>query len=524
MQQSICDRDRHAWEIFVSDALNQHYHLRVRPLYTCHSLFRNLISSAVRNITLPPEHAETLLHQRWAGVSSLIFISKPPFPATVLLSNDWSRLTNLTTLAITGILQASEVTCALSQMALRHLKKLFLGGLGSLDAAESRQLAEAAWEHLTHLKVSRCELTAAAVKVLLSAPWAQQLEYLHLPENRLGDTGLLHIAQAKLPQLQHLDLKNNRLGTHAAAWCLQQLDLPQLTHLDLSLNRIQESGLAGLCLANLPELRCLNVSETETSHESLLGLELLARGPWLQLEELAFKEEFEIAYDDLAEPECSTAELEAALPAEVVAARTSSLRLPPSLPNLTKLDIGGSRVMYAEDVDMLTSLGFSKLQHLSCDGGLFTEASITRLAAAPFPELQLFEACIDEYGGDVTELDLILTLGKGSVWSSEVLVETLSGSHTIGQMRKMAEGDVSMLQEDLEAFRVEWAQAKADAAAAPDVGTDQEVLRVSNMLQFVIDLKGGQRADRLEHLIADLQEVAAKGSNQVAASEDESDL
>jgi phage FluMu protein gp41 len=419
---------------------------------------------------------------------------------------------------------ASEVTGALYQISLRQLSKLSLEDLKSLGAAEGRQLAEGAWDHLTHLSVMRCDVTAAAVRVLLSAPWAQQLKHLHLPQNRLGDTGLLLIAQAKLPQLQHLDLQENRLGTPAAAWCLQQLDLPQLTHLNLSRNRIRESGLAGLCRANLPQLRHLNVNETFTLADSLYGLELLARGPWLELEEVAFREEEEFVYEDLAEPEGSTAELEAAVPAEEVSARTSSLRWPPSLSKLTKLDIGGCRDLGVEPINMLTSLRLSTLQHLNFDGVIFTKESFPRLAAALFPDLQLVEIVIAEEAGgagDIRELDLILALGKGSVWSSEVLVKSLSGDYTIGQIRKMTEGDVSMLQEALEAHRAAWAQDRADDASAEPPPDDEEVRRATALLRSVFD--AGGEAARLERMIADIQSAAAKGSHQVVTSEDETE-
>jgi hypothetical protein len=420
-------------------------------------------------------------------------------------------------------------------VSLRHLRKLSLECLNSLDAAESRQLAEGAWEHLTSLTVSWCDLTAAAVQVLLSAPWAQQLKHLHLPKNRLGDTGLLYIAQAKLPQLQHLDLQENRLGTHATAWCLQQLNLPQLTHLNLSLNRIGEYGLAGLCLANLPQLRHLNVSETFTPHDSLDGLELLARGPWLQLEELAFREEEECVYGDLDESEGSTAVLEAAVPAEQVCARTSSLRLPPSLSKLTKLDIGGSRGMSLEAVNVFTGLGLTTLQQLNCNGAAFTKDSLPRLTAAPFPNLQLFEVRVyEEADGDVDlmledlrQSDLILALGKGSAWSGKVLVETSMGSYSIREIRKMAAGDVSILQEALDIYRAPWAQDPADeAGAAPPPAVDmnqevppaavdinQEACSLSSVLQCLISYSGDVYGERLKRLIADLQKAAAEGSS-----------
>jgi hypothetical protein len=413
-------------------------------------------------------------------------------------------------------------------MSLRHLCRLSLRSLYSLDAAESKQLVKGAWDHLTHLSVTQCDLDAAAVRVLLSAPWAQQLKHLHLPQNSLGDTGLLHIAQAKLPQLQYLDLKENRLGTPAAAWCLQQLDLPQLTHLNLSRNRMGGSGLAGLCLANLPDLRHIDVSQTFSLADNLSGLELLARGPWNQLEELTFVEAEEPDSEDLPEPEGSTAELEAAVPAEEVSARTSLLRLPPSLSKLTKLDIGGSRDMEVEAMNTLTGLRLTTLQHLSCDGVIFNKAAFLHLAAASFPALQCVDLCLDEeldYGDEeLTELDLILALGKGSVWSSEVLVKSLSGDYTIGQMQKMAEGDVSMLQEALEGHRAFWAQDRAEEAAAappPAVDMDPLVCETISIFQSCVVAWGAQTAARLEQLIADLQRVAARGSNRVSSEDEE---
>jgi hypothetical protein len=352
-------------------------------------------------------------------------------------------------------------------MSFRQLAELELARLDCLDTAACRQLAQGRLGSLRDLNICHCELTAAAVGELLSAPWAQQLRVLCLSNNPLGDSGLLQIARANLSQLQHLDLEDTHLGTDKAAWCLQQLNLPQLTYLDLNSNYIGfELGLAGLSLAQLPQLRHLNVGCNGTSRDTLAELELLARGPWLHLEELRFEEREQELYPSRCPSYGNGPGLEAAASLREMSARISSLRQPPSLPSLTELHLGSlsecgwgmGREMGLEAVNTLTGLGLFKLQRLNCSNASFTKESLACLAAAPFPDLQHVDLQ-QNFEGDAwdireyayEQLDVVLGLGKAAVWSGDVVVGSFMGELSLGQLRKLAKGDLSVLQQAQEA-------------------------------------------------------------------------
>ena len=96
-----------------------------------------------------------------------------------------------------------------------HLEGNYLGSDGTRALAACEYLAG-----LTVLDLSGNKIGPAGVKALASAPFLSNLTDLKLADNDIGPTGIRALvaavrqpgAPARPLRLQHLDLRNNRLG------------------------------------------------------------------------------------------------------------------------------------------------------------------------------------------------------------------------------------------------------------------------------------------------------------------------
>jgi uncharacterized protein (TIGR02996 family) len=165
-----------------------------------------------------------------------------------------------------------------------QLKKLDLKfntlGAAGVQALTSNRLF---YRALTHLNLSRCDISTAGARALAHA--GGQLTRLQLNNNALGDDGVQELAEspalAKLTQLHlrrtglssaagtalartrvlrgltTLSLGGNRLGSHGARELASSQGLSQLTFLNLEANEIGDVGVRAL--ATSPHLANLNV-------------------------------------------------------------------------------------------------------------------------------------------------------------------------------------------------------------------------------------------------------------------------
>jgi len=102
----------------------------------------------------------------------------------------------------------------------------------------------AQWQHLGELEtlyLGNCELSSSGIDQLLEGPPLTKLAKLTLTDNELGSgvAALFAKRAAKLPALQHLELRNTGIGT-AQVKTLAKANLPTLRRLDVRKNGVDE--------------------------------------------------------------------------------------------------------------------------------------------------------------------------------------------------------------------------------------------------------------------------------------------
>jgi uncharacterized protein (TIGR02996 family) len=138
-------------------------------------------------------------------------------------------------------------------------------------------------EHVRRLNLSRCEVDADVLEALLASKYLTQVRTLNLQACSLSCDAVLAVLAAaapRLPSLEHLDLRENRLEDEHLVPLLASPLVAQLKQLRLAYhNRISNSTLERLAAA--PSLARLEHLEVDSRSVSAGGLKALLKAPTL---------------------------------------------------------------------------------------------------------------------------------------------------------------------------------------------------------------------------------------------------
>jgi uncharacterized protein (TIGR02996 family) len=169
--------------------------------------------------------------------------------------------------------------------SLKSLTDLDLSDSG-IDLKGLRALVDSPLaKRLKHLDLSVSFSPAAVVgaegaQILGQSPILNELRFLNLHWNKIGDGGLEALAQARsLHRLEHLDLTNNQIHAEGMAALGASRVLANLRHLVLRDNYLHDSSIVAFAASRtLTKLACLHLQDNRFGAE---GAQALAECPAL---------------------------------------------------------------------------------------------------------------------------------------------------------------------------------------------------------------------------------------------------
>ena len=159
-----------------------------------------------------------------------------------------------------------------------HLTQLELRYSKTPDVQSVSQLANATHLQLPSLDLSYSKIDSCLVAVLLAVPYPN-LKSLYLAGNNLT-TSMMYLADAHLPLLEELELRNSKLDAQSMA-ALSRGSWLQLKTLTLADNLIHTPGMQYLAGGNWPPLEAINLSNTGLCGSAMAML-LCGNWPCLQ--------------------------------------------------------------------------------------------------------------------------------------------------------------------------------------------------------------------------------------------------
>jgi hypothetical protein len=172
--------------------------------------------------------------------------------------------------------------------------------LDPLNDGRAALLATAAMPRLRELGASGGQLSASGLATLMRAPFAAQLERLHLGNAPLGPAGGRALAAAELAQMRYLGLSGCGLGTGGIELLAGAEWLPRVEWINLARNRIDDAG--AIVLARVPGPGPVELDLGDNLIEDA-GARALCAAPWERLARLRlrgnrfFGQEEETYYD-----------------------------------------------------------------------------------------------------------------------------------------------------------------------------------------------------------------------------------
>lgn len=139
-----------------------------------------------------------------------------------------------------------HASCGMSDKIRQQLQVLDLQNC-NFGLAEVASVCQGRYPQLTLLNLSANQMCEQAMKVLMASPWPN-LHFLNLSWSDVDDVGIGHLVQghSKLPNLEFLDLVGNLLTVQALE-VLLKANWPNLAHLMLNRNRL---GTGPIVLVN----------------------------------------------------------------------------------------------------------------------------------------------------------------------------------------------------------------------------------------------------------------------------------
>ena len=180
----------------------------------------------------------------------------------------------------------TKISCAMDCHNVRvlttvvwpHLTQLELRCSKTLDVQSVSQLANATHLRLQSLNLSYSKIDSCLAAVLLPVPYPN-LKSLYLAGNNLA-TAMMYLADAHLPLLEELELRDNKLDAQSMV-ALSRGSWLQLKTLTLAGNTIHSPGMQYLAGAHWPQLEAINLTNTGLSGSAMAML-LCGNWPCLQ--------------------------------------------------------------------------------------------------------------------------------------------------------------------------------------------------------------------------------------------------
>jgi uncharacterized protein (TIGR02996 family) len=179
-------------------------------------------------------------------------------------------------------LQIGSITagCAMQlakNAALSRLRELHIGSNPNLTAHGVRYLVSSPYiANLRALLLHNNELSTTAIAELSCSPHLLRLQELYLSGNDLPDVALQMLADARLPCLRDLDLRDNNLG-HRGIEAFVAHKWETLETLYLVNNRIEGDGALAIAVThNLPQLKRLYLNYNPLQNQGALALSMSA--------------------------------------------------------------------------------------------------------------------------------------------------------------------------------------------------------------------------------------------------------
>ncbi len=159
-----------------------------------------------------------------------------------------------------------------------HLTQLELRYSKTLDVQSVSELANASHLQLQSLNLSYSKIDSCLAAVLLAVPYPN-LKSLYSGGNNLT-ASMMYLADAHLPLLEELELRNSKLDAQSMA-ALSRGSWLQLKTLTLAGNTIHTPGMQYLAGGNWPQLEAINLTDTGLCGSAMAML-LCSNWPCLQ--------------------------------------------------------------------------------------------------------------------------------------------------------------------------------------------------------------------------------------------------
>ena len=329
----------------------------------------------LRGAGLDEAACRALAKAPWLGQIARLDISQNPMGdqgVMALFSGAWSSL---------SVLWMEEVSCRARGLGamMQGLRKqgvlLEEAALGSnpLGRLGFQSLAEEGAGSLRVLRVGDCGGEGGGLKALASSAWPQ-LESLDLSENRLSSKEMASFSLLSAPQLRELDLSGNRFGVvgcgHLAAWCGEG----EISELRLDGCEIEDEGALALASASLPALRRLGLQGCEIGEK---GAVALAGAPWwqgLSLVEVGFNPLGEAGAGALLSGEGEKAWVSLSLAGLGMQGQAIQSLVHARMPKLIELSLAGS-ALTERDLEAIAQASWSRqLEQLDLSSTGFSDA------------------------------------------------------------------------------------------------------------------------------------------------------
>jgi len=124
-------------------------------------------------------------------------------------------------------------------------------------------------EKATSLIITHNGITPEALQILIDSPFIQNIDYLQLGSNELGDDGVRLLAQTeKFKNVHTLSLECNNIGPEGARALATSPYLNRLTYLSLVDNRVGDAGALAIAESdNLATLTYLHLGGNKIQSE-----------------------------------------------------------------------------------------------------------------------------------------------------------------------------------------------------------------------------------------------------------------
>jgi hypothetical protein len=329
----------------------------------------------LRGAGLDEAACRALAKASWLGQIGRLDISQNPMGdqgVVALFSGNWSEL---------SVLWMEEVSCRVRgvgamMQGLREqgakLEEAALGGnpLGRLGI---QVLAEEGSGSLRVLRVGDCGAEGVGLKAMASSAWPQ-LESLDLSENRLSSKEMAILSSLSAPQLRELDLSGNRFGAagsgHLVAWC----GGGDIEDLRLDGCEIGDEGALALASAPFPALRRLGLQGCAVGEK---GAVALAGASWwrgLSLIEVGFNPLGEMGATALLSGEGEKAWNSLSLAGLGMRGQAIQALVASRMPRLIEISLAGNPLTEHEMEAIAQASWSSQLEQLDLTGTGFSDA------------------------------------------------------------------------------------------------------------------------------------------------------